>query len=365
MVLDAIARLLVDDGHAIARLYTMFDSGKALSPAIDALPRTASSLNRFPQPLRRWLLMRYPAAVRQLSRRLARDHAREPIDLLISTHSAAIKGLRSPPGVPHLCYCHCPARYLWSQTDAYRSPDLKGRLRSAGLRVFSPSLRRWDRRTAAHVTRFIANSHHTGAEIERCYDRDSVVVHPPVRTDFFTPSAQPRDASLLLVSALEPYKRVDLAIDAACLARRPLTVVGAGSHEAALRAHARRAQTRHDLPAHITFAGRLEDAALLEHYRRARALLFPQVEDFGITAVEAQAAGCPVVARRAGGALDSVIEHETGALFDAPRAESIARAIDRCPLNPRTPGRCRDNALRFSEAVFREKMRAWISPWPR
>lgn len=370
LVLDAIARLLIDDHHSITALYTMFGPRSKdhppLTAALSALDRHTSTLSALPAPLRRWLLPAYPGAVRQLSRRLARDHHARPIDLLISTHSAAIKAIRPPStDTAHLCYCHSPARYLWSQTDAYDAPGLKGRLRSLGLHAWAPALKRWDRRSADRVTRFIANSNHTAAEIRRCYQRDSVVIHPPVRTDFFTPAPEPRDGPLLLVSALEPYKRVDLAIDGACIARVPLIIVGTGSHESALRDHAGRAQKHHALPGHIVFAGHLCDTDLLAHYRRARAFIFPQIEDFGITAVEAQATGCPVIARRAGGALDSVIEGETGICFDEPDAHAIASAIERCPAGDQTAQRCRANALRFSEDVFREKMRDQISRTPR
>ncbi len=352
MVLDAIIRHLLSDQHTLTRIYTMFDQGNPLSPAIDDLPRTVSPLDRYPPSLRRWLLPRYPHAVRELSRQLLSDHTSEPIDLLISTSSAAIKSLQPPPGIPHLCYCHSPARYLWSQTDNYRSRDLKGRLRALGLGRFAPGLRAWDRHTASHVTRFIANSTHTAREIERCYNRESVVIHPPVRTDFFTPgsSAQRRD-HLLLVSALEPYKRIDLAIDAARMLDRELVIVGSGSHEHALRRHAASAPG-------ISFVGRVSDEQLRDHYRAAHAFLFPQIEDFGITAVEAQACGTPVVARHEGGALDSVIDASTGSFFHAPTAESLAEAIDRCPpTDADSKGPCRTNALRFNPDVFHERMR--------
>lgn len=365
LVLDAIARLLAQDGRQITRLYTMFDRGRPVTPAIDLLDRVASPLSRMPPQLRRWLLMRYPAAVRDLTRRLAQDHASQPVDLLISTHSAAIKAIKPPPAVPHLCYCHTPARYLWSQTDAYARGGAKAALRRLGLAAFAPSLRRWDRASAENVTHFLANSSHTADQIRRHYQRESTVIHPPVRTAFFTPADAPRQITLLLVSALEPYKRVELAIDAACIAKRPLTIVGSGSHEGALRRHARRTQVRHGLTSHIAFAGVLSDEALRDEYRRAGAFLFPQIEDFGITAVEAQAAGCPVVARRAGGALDSVVEDQTGAFFDEPRPQAIAQAIDRatdaCPPSADTARRCRDNALRFSEDVFENAMRDAIT----
>lgn len=340
-VLAAIADALP---HPPVSLSTMFHNGTPISPRIDACPTTVSSLNAWPESLRRWLLPRYPAAVAELGRHLAAYHAAHPIDGLISTSSVAIKALEAPPGVPHVCYCHTPARYLWSQTEAYETPGLKGRLRGAGLRLFRTRLRRWDRDTAAHVTHFLANSTHTQSLIRACYERESQVLHPPVRTNFFTPDPDTaREDFLLVVAALEPYKRVDLAIDTARLARCPLVIIGTGSHAHALRRHAG------DDPA-ITFLGHADDATVRDHMRRARAFLMPQTEDFGITAVEAQACGTPVIALRAGGALDTVLEAQTGVLVDQPTARDFADALARLPEDPQA---CRTHALRCSESSFR------------
>jgi glycosyltransferase involved in cell wall biosynthesis len=375
LVLDAIINTINQDQHRITSIYCMFDTGKPITDAIDTLPKSISPLNKYPPALRRWLLFRYPSAVRALSRQLASDHAKSPIDLIISTHSAAIKAIESSPKpdqqIPHLCYCHTPARYLWSQGSLYNAPGLKGSLRSLGLWAATPTLREWDRKTADAVTQFIANSTHTAQQIKEHYTRDSVVIHPPVRTDFFTlpdPESTPapkRTDALLLVSALEPYKRVDLAIDAAALANRELLIVGSGSHNAQLRKHARKARAKHGSRALIRFLGQLTDSQLRTQYQSASAFLFPQIEDFGITAVEAQASGCPVIARQAGGALDTVIEASqspTGTFFDEPTPEAIAQAIERVPASQDTPQHCRANALRFSESVFIQKMSDLIHP---
>ena len=334
----------------------MFDSGVPLSPTLDALPRTVSSLNRYPESLRRWLLPRYPRAIRELSRRLAVDHQSEPIDLLISTSSAAVKSIQTPPGIPHFCYCHAPARYLWSQKTNYTSADLKGRLRGIGLSLFAPALRNWDRDSTSPSTCFIANSSHTASQIKSCYQTESVVIHPPVRTDFFTPdSSVERGDHLLLVSALEPYKRIDLAIDAAIKLNRKLVIVGSGSHESSLRA----LSGTNPL---VTFTGKISDQQLRDQYRSARMFLFPQIEDFGITAVEAQACGTPVVAQHAGGGLDSVIDGSTGCFFNEPTTSSLAEAIENCPPpDSEKDGTCRANSLRFSREVFESKLRELLS----
>ena len=350
-VLEEIAAV-VRSRHTLSCVYTMFSDGRPLAPHIDAAPRSVARLGRLPGAstrLRRWLLPLYPFAVGELARRLAADHARQPIDVLFSTSSAAIKGLRPPPGVPHICYCHAPARYLWSQTDAY-SRGSGGGARALGLNLFAPRLRGWDRRTAANVSTFLANSSHTARQIREFYGRDALVVHPPVRTDFFTPDAgEPRDGSWLYVGALEPYKRVDLAILAANGARHQLVVVGRGTQAESLRAIAGPT---------VRFLGHVSDDELRRLYRRAGVLLFPQTEDFGITAVEAQSCGTPVAAFRAGGALDSVVEGVTGAFFDAPEPGALAAAARSALDLPHLGGAARANAERFSRGVFTEAIAA-------
>ncbi len=349
-VLERIARLAQETGHP-DRLYTMFDDGRPLAPTIDSLEHEVSILRWFPARARRWLLPLYPTAVGSLSRALMHNHAQQPIDLLVSTSSAAIKGMRAPAGVPHLCYCHAPARYVWSIRDEYsRGTGIRARLRGAGLAACSGWFRDWDRATATNVTTFLANSSHTAREIDRCFGREAAVVHPPVRTDYFTPDpAVQREDFWLFVSALEPYKRADLAIEAALHAGARITIVGSGSIADDLR--------REFASPGVEFLGRVSDEHLRDLYRCARLLVFPQIEDFGITAVEAQACGCPVVARRAGGALDSVIEDTTGAFFENDSAEAVADAATRCPDNPAA---CRSNAERFSEDAFDTHMRSHI-----
>lgn len=345
MVLDRIAHTLSTRADLDA-LYLMVDDGRPHSPAIDRLRHITSSIEHIPGApgkLRRWLLPLYPAAVSSLSRKLARQHARRPIDLLISTSSAAIKGLKPPASIPHLCYCHTPARYLWSQTDEY-ARGRAGRLRSMGLRLFGDRLRQWDARSSANVTRFLANSSHTAAEIRLRYHREATVLHPPVRTDFFTPDPKmPREPFWLVVGAMEPYKRADLAIQAANQAGHPLVIVGDGSQRPHLQSLAGPT---------VRFTGRFSDAELRRLYRTASLLLFPQVEDFGITAAEALACGLPVVARRAGGALDMIDDRRTGAFFDQPSVESLLTAIRAAPAAGDAAPDCRRAAERFSSGAF-------------
>lgn len=350
-VLERLARL-VDAHFEAAGLYVMFDDGRALSPAVDAwrargLVR-ASRLSSVPGAirLRRWLLPAYPWAVEELSARLASDHASGPgVDVVVSTSSAAIKGLRTPEGVPHVCYCHSPARYAWFLREEYsRGGGVAGRLRAAGLAAWGPRFRRWDRETSGRVWRFVANSAHTQKQIAKCFGRDSEVVHPPVRTGVFTfEPAVPREEFWLSAGALEPYKRVDLAIEAARLAGARLLIAGDGSQ--------RRALERRAGP-HAVFLGRVSDDRLRDLMRRAALLVMPQLEDFGIVAVEALSCGCPVVARSSGGSADVVREGVNGALFSHAEPAAIAAACARCAGMRLDAGACAASARGFSEERF-------------
>lgn len=370
-VLDCLARLVSSEFRP-GGLYTLFDDTRPLTPAIDALPHRVSLLNRAPaaKKARRWLLPLYHAGVRHLSSKLAADHADAPVDLLVSTSSAAVHAICTPSGVPHLCYCHSPPRYLWHLGEQY-----SGGLMGIGLRVCSPILRRLDARGAKRVTTYLANSTHTRAMIRRFYDRDAEIVFPPVRTEYFVPRSDATDAALtdaerrsldeieawckpqssflLCAGALEPYKKTELAIEAAKATGRPLVIAGNGSQRQRLESLAAGSPL-------VRFLGRVSDPMLRALYQRAAMLLFPQLEDFGIIALEAQACGTPVVALGAGGALDSVLDGTTGVHFVAQKASEIANAIEQCDNLPPMHDASRANAARFSESVFLAAMRARV-----
>ena len=335
LVLDRLARLF-----GPTDLYTLVSNGRGLTDAISACRVITSPLQRFPGARGRWrrhYLPLMPWAVGRLSV--------APCDLLISTSSAVIKSIRPPKGTPHLCYCHSPARYVWAQAGEYasRRGTSGGRLRSFGLRVVRGPFQRWDRATAGRVTRFLANSRHVADQVRRCFGREAEVVHPPARTGWFTVDSNvPREDWLLVAGALEPYKRTELAIEAANRRGFRLKVAGAGTQLGALEAMAGPT---------VEMLGWVDDQAMRDLYRRARALLFPQVEDFGIIAVEAQACGCPVVAFEAGGALDSVTA-ASGVFFAEQTAEALGDAIDALDRASLDPAACRRNAERFSEEAF-------------
>ena len=212
-----------------------------------------------------------------------------------------------------------------------------------GLRLIRRRFQDWDRRTASRVTTFLANSRHTARRIAECYGRDAEVVYPPVRTEVFTIDVDVAGKDwYFVVAGLEKYKRADLVIEAAREAGFRLKVAGSGSQFEALRRSA---------PAHVEMLGRVDDPTLRDLYRRARGLIFPQVEDFGIVPVEAQAAGCPVIAFAGGGAVETVTE-QTGVFFDVQSADAIVAAVRNFEARRFDPEMCRANAQRFSEVTF-------------
>ena len=277
-------------------------------------------------------------------------------DLIVSSESGPIKGIRKPKGARHVCYCHTPMRYLWDMhDDYYRTAGIGGKLAMA---AFTGYLRREDLKSAESVDEFVANSAFVAERIKRIYGRDSVVVHPPVDVEFFgeggLPSALPFGGKYYLyVGELRDYKRPDLAVGAALRMNRNLVVVGNGKLRARLE---RNVGGR----ANVVFMGRVVGVRLRELYAGATALLFPGVEDFGIVPVEAQAAGTPVIALGKGGALETVVDGETGRFFREETADSLCGAIEDFESRQWSAESCRANALRFTKAVFLEKMRGVI-----
>jgi glycosyltransferase involved in cell wall biosynthesis len=320
-----------------ADLYTLFHVPGATSPRIDALRVFASPLDRLPGARQRyrWLLPLYPWAIERF--RL------DGYDLVISTHHAVAKGVRIAPGTPHLCYCFTPMRYVWDQADAYLGRGARRVLAEPLVR----HLRRFDLRTSTpgSVTRFTAISRHVAERIARRYRRRASVVYPPVALDRIRPDGRPADDFFLLVAGFVPYKREEVAIEAFARSGRRLVVAGDGPRRARLAARA---------PARIEFVGRVSDARLAELYARCRALVFPAEEDFGLVAVEAQAAGRPVIAYARGGARESVVDGETGVWFEPQTADALCEALRRFErLEPRFDASAiRARAQRFAPERF-------------
>src|SRR5438105_5112539 len=291
-VLEGILDLVPD-----AEIFTLFHFPGSVSPKIEARTIHTSRLQG-PATLAddyRKLLPFFPGAVR------AWDLS--PYDLIVSSSHAVAKGVETR-GKPHVCYCHTPMRYIWDRFDDYfpRSRPL----RRLGASIVARRLRKWDVKTAAGVTRFVANSNFVRDRIQKYYSRDSEVIHPFVDEAFLAaPLHDERDDYHAIVSALVPYKRVELAIEAA--RGRRLVIIGDGPMRSRLERLA---------GPNVTFLGSVSREVVIERLARARSLILPGVEDFGITPLEAMAVGTPVVAVRAGGVLDTVIDRQTGILFD-------------------------------------------------
>jgi glycosyltransferase involved in cell wall biosynthesis len=280
-------------------------------------------------------------------------------DVVVSSSHAVAKGVRTTPNQLHLSYVHTPMRYAWDLQDEYlRAAGLEcGPLGWAARRALG-ALRQWDARSARGVQVLLANSKHVAERIRRVYKREAEVLYPPVDVDAFRPAIS-REDFYLAVSRLEAYKRIDLLVNAfRRLPERRLVIVGAGPELARLRAAA---------PRNVSFAGRLSDEAVRDHMGRARAFLFAGIEDFGIVIAEAQAAGTPVIAFRAGGAAEIVTE-DTGVFFDSQTAEALVSAVKRFEREAIhfTGSACRENALRFGRARFRARFGELFSEtWQR
>jgi glycosyltransferase involved in cell wall biosynthesis len=335
-----------------AVLYTLLHRPGSVSETIERLGPRTSILQLLPHVHRyyRYLLPLMPAAV-------SAWHL-PSCDLVVSFSHCVAKAVRPPRDVPHVCYCFTPMRYLYHMQEQYFGPERVRGLKARLLDALLSRLRDWDRRTADRVTHFVAISETVRQRIAECYGRDSIVIYPPVDTDFYTPAPVMREDYYLALSAFAPYKRFDLALEACRQLRRQLVVIGTGQDEARLRTMA--GPTVH-------FLGWQSDEAIRDHLRRCRALLFPGEEDFGIVPLEAQACGTPVIAYGRGGATETVIPtggrgEPTGVWFPEQTVESLMEALmtfekRRGDFNPAV---ARRQAQRFNGHRFREELSTYL-----
>jgi glycosyltransferase involved in cell wall biosynthesis len=328
-----------------APVYTLFYEPGKISTTIASHSIHTSFLQNIPGVFKRYrfFLPLFPKAVEGFN---FKAH-----DLVISTsHCVAKAARRQKPG-KHLCYCFTPMRYAWGFFDEYFG-DMNPVVRRL-IRLFLEMLKRWDAKTVDRVDEFVAISGHVQKRIETFYGRQARVIYPPVNTDFFTPDRNiPEEGFYLVVSALVPYKRVDLAIQAFNQSGRPLVVIGDGPERRRLENGAR---------GNITFLGWQPDEILRDYYRRCRALIFPGEEDFGIVPVEAQSCGRFVIAYGKGGALETVKDGVTGVFFDQLKPRPLLDAIDRFESRTWEGLRARENALRFSRERFKKEVEILIN----
>jgi glycosyltransferase involved in cell wall biosynthesis len=328
-----------------ADLYTLIHVPGAASPEIERLRITASPLSRLPGAARHYrkLLPLFPWAIERF--RLT------GYDLVISTSHSFAKGVRVAPGTPHLCYCFTPIRYAWDLAGEYLGHGAK-RLAAAPLLAY---LRSWDRRTSspARVTEVVAISRAIADRVRRTWGRDASVVYPGVDVARFERLASKPGDFYFMLGGFVPYKAEGLAIEAFRRMGQSLVIAGDGPTRAALEESA---------PPNVRFLGRVSDTELDDLYSRCRALVYPQLEDFGIIAVEAQAAGKPVIAFGRGGAAETVVgpsdsagRAPTGVFFHEPTPESLVQAVREFEeLEPKLDSEAiRANAARFSLETFR------------
>lgn len=338
-----------------ADLFTLLHVPGSVHPTIEGRRVVTSFVQRLPWSrthYRRYLPL-FPAAVASFDLR--------GYDLILSSSHCVAKAVHAPPGALHVCYCYTPMRYVW---DLYE--DYAGRadaLTQAAMPVVAAALRRWDRASSRRVHQFVAISRYVADRIRRHYRREADVIHPPVDLERFAGEADgaPRAPGdfYLVVSALVPYKRVDLAIDATTALGRPLVVVGTGPEERRLRARAGPG---------VQFLGWRPDDEIARLYRACRAVIFPGIEDFGIVPLEALAAGRPVIAYRAGGVLETMIgldEDEaraTAVFFDVQSVDGLVAAMRRFEREASrfSPAVLRARAAEFERAAFKARFAAYL-----
>lgn len=278
-------------------------------------------------------------------------------DLVISSSgNGEAKGVKVPKGTPHICYCHAPTHFYWRHYDQYlKNPGfgIFNPLARLGLRLLVGPLRKWDLKASKRPDFFIANSSHTQAEIKQFYKRDAIVIHPPIDIERFEHAASShRRTGYITAGRQTPYKRNDIIVEACTRLDVPLTVIGRGPEHQKLVSIAGPT---------VSFPKNVTDEEMPLHMAKAKAFLFAAYEDFGVTPVEAMAAGTPVIAYKDGGAIDYVIPGKTGAFFDEQSVESLMAAIQKNQDATYSAADIKKHATSFSPATFRNKLSDLIS----
>ena len=340
-MLEAIAELFPS-----IDIFTLIHKPGTIGPVLEKYPIHTSFLNKLPGASKyyRNLLPLMPMAVERWDFR--------EYDLVISSNSCVAKGIIPGPRTRHICYCNTTMRYAWDQYQNYFGGDWKELL----IYPWIHYLRMWDVTSSARVDDFIANSNFIADRIRKYYRRDSTVITPFVDLEKFKLWEGPRENYYLVASAHAPYKRIDLAIEACRKLNRRLIVVGSGQNEGRIRELAGTS---------VEFTGQVSDARLLELYQKARALLFPGEEDFGIVPLEAMACGTPVIAFGSGGAQETVSAPTTGLFFYPQTADALSQAIlefEQRISSKISASNCRRQAENFSRDNFQKQFRRILKP---
>ena len=278
-------------------------------------------------------------------------------DLVLSSSHSAAKGILTQPGTLHVTYCHSPMRYVWDHSHSYQNQFRSFLPLQILYKPLLHRIRLWDRLAAERVDRYLTNSKYVAARIQKYYHRESELIAPPVDLSFFVPDAiaermrTKKKAAYLAVGRLIPYKRFDLAVKACKKLKRPLHIVGEGPELGRLKKLAGK---------DVVFLGKISDEDLRKEYQKAKALVFPQLEDFGIVPLEAMACGTPVIAYGKGGALETVKENISGLFFDEQTEDSLVKAIQKFEKKKWDEEKISDSVSEFSSARFRSALRHFL-----
>jgi len=330
-----------------ATLFTLLHNKGSVSATIEKMNIRTSFIDRLPLKATKYrnYLPLFPRAIESF------DFS--GFDLILSTSHAVAKGARPAPGALHICYCHTPMRYVWELYDEYFGPGRAGVMTGAAMSIVAPRLREWDIRSSDRVNFFIANSRNVALRIRQYYRRPADVIHPPVNVDQFAVSERD-EGYFLIVSALVPYKRVDLAVETFNQIGERLLVVGTGPESVRLQSIANK---------NIRFLGWQNDLELAKLYAGCRALIFPGIEDFGIVPLEAMASGKPVIAFGKGGALETVVDDArfpTGLFFRDQSVQALKDALVKFSISKFDPSTIRAHAERFARPQFKERIRLYV-----
>lgn len=327
-----------------APIYTLVWDKVKTQHKYDKFDVRTSCIQRLPFGIKKykWYLPLMPLAVEKLDL--------SEFDLIISSSSALIKGIKTRKDQLHICYCHTPTRYLWSDVKDYlKTAPIPGIIKPI-MPLAIWFLRKWDLKASRRPDYLIANSINIQAKIKKYYNLDSTVIYPPVETDRFTIGKKVGDY-YLITSRIEPYKKVEMVVEAFNQLGLKLKVVGSGTKKVEIEKMAQ---------GNIEFTGRISDKDLVDAYQNCLAYIFPQEEDFGIVPVEAMSAGRPVVAYKKGGALETIVPGKTGEFFYPQTVEALVKAIKKFDVNKYNPTEIRHHSLKFSKEVFKEQILEYI-----
>jgi glycosyltransferase involved in cell wall biosynthesis len=330
-----------------ADLITLLYNKGSLSQTIENMNIITSFIDKLPFKEKKYrnYLPLFPTAIESLNF--------DKYDLILSTSHCVAKGAAPSKNSLHICYCHTPMRYVWEMYDEYFGKDKTGLLTRTAMSIFAPYLRKWDVHSSARVNHYIANSHFVAERIKNYYNREAEVIYPPVDASLFQLSEKD-DNFYLIVSALVPYKKVQIAIEAFNKTGKKLLVVGTGPESEKLKSLANN---------NIEFLGWRDNSELTNLYAECRALIFPGIEDFGIVPLEAMACGKPVIAYAKGGALETIIdygEYRTGVFFYNQTSDDLLKVlIDFEKLNFNRH-KIREHALKFDRSLFKKKINNYI-----